>query len=108
MKYFYFDADSRSGIESAAAIEGHTDDIITTWESLSRQAGSFLGIHCCSGVVLQFMWDDSDFVTIDIPLPKRGGSMAKRASLAECNAAINHVCSGGNPENIQGLEFVKW
>lgn len=108
MKYFYFDAASRSGIQSAEAMEGQAEDIFATWNSLSRQAGSFLGIHCSTGVAVQFMWDDSELITIDVPSPERGGSMMKQSSFEECCVLIAHVCSGGDPERIQGLEFVKW
>lgn len=108
MKYFYYDAATGRGIQSAAAIEGHAEDILAAWNALSRRAGSFLGIHCPTGAAVQFMWDDSDSITIDLPSPTKGGSMTKTSSFEECGGVITDICAGGDPEKIQGLEFVKW
>lgn len=108
MRYFYFDAATGGGIQSSAAIEGDAEDIWGAWKSLSRQAGSFLGIYCTTGVVVQFIWDDSDTIIVDLPFPKEGGSMVKQLSYEECCVAITGICSGSDPEKIQGLEFVRW
>jgi hypothetical protein len=108
MKYFYYDAATRRGIQSAAAMEGHAEDISAIWKSLSQQVGSFLGVYCSTGVAVQFIWDDSGSITIDIPSPTRRGSMNKQSSFEECERLISHICSGNDPEKIPGLEFVGW
>jgi hypothetical protein len=108
MKYFYFDSETQNRVESPAAIEGRVGDIQATWESLSRQRGSFLGVRLPSGVAVQFMWDDADSVVIDVPVPERRGSLTKSSSFEECKDAISHVCSGGDPVAISGLAIVAW
>lgn len=107
MKYFYFDAARRDGIPSSDAKDANADEILRAWNGLSREADSFLGLHCPSGVI-QFMWEAHDYITMDMPLPKEGGSMVKRATFDECNTLIAQICSGMDPAQIVGLTFVKW
>ena len=108
MKYFYFDAASRSGIQAESAVEGDAEEITATWDTLPRVPGSFFGIYSSTGAVVQFRWNDLNSITIDLPFPSRGGSMAKQSSFEECNAVIANVCTGSDPEGIPGLDFVKW
>jgi hypothetical protein len=108
MRYFYCDTRTGSHIESSAAVNGSHADILLAWQSLSQSRGSFFGIFCESGQVLQFRWDSDRDVIIDIPTPEMHGSFTKLSSFQECTCCLMDCLSGSDPRFIPGLDFFQW
>jgi hypothetical protein len=108
MKCFLFDALLGRSIESADAVEMDCSEAMSEWDSLSNVPGSFFGLSCPSYPTIQFMWEESDHVTIDLPLPEKGGSLTKQSGYDECRKIIEGIYDGDNPMTIAGLHFVPW
>jgi hypothetical protein len=107
MKCFLFDTAGRT-IESSEAIEMDCSEILAEWDNLTREVGSFLGILNPPHPAVQFMWDDSNTVSIDVPQPEMGGSSMKESNFRECREVISRICNGADPLDIEGLQFVSW
>jgi len=107
MKYFYFDSVTQEGVESNATIDGQEADILNRWQTLSPQHGSFLGVYCEDGQILQFMWEEN-YIQLDIPDADRGGSMQKPVTQEEASELLVQVIHGQSPSDVPGLEFFKW
>lgn len=108
MKYYYYDVVDKRCVDALAPLEVNNEDVLLIWDSLSRQDGSFLGICCTDDICVQFMWEFSGMITIDLPYPDKGGSMTKLASYDESTNVIKDVLAGGDPEKLSGLRFMKW
>lgn len=107
MKYFYFDSVTQEGVESNAPIDGQEADILNRWETLSAEHGSFLGVFCDNGQILQFMREEN-YLQLDIPDADRGGSMQKPVTREEASDLLVQAIHGANPTEIPGLEFFQW
>ncbi|QDU74023.1 hypothetical protein Pan97_10240 [Bremerella volcania] len=107
MKYFYFDSASHDGVESNAPIDGQEADILNRWQTLSPEHGSFLGVFCENGQILQFMWEEN-YLQVDVPDAERGGSLQKPVTRDEASDLLVQAIHGICPSEIPGLEFFKW
>lgn len=108
LEYYYHDTQTEVGIESSDPGFAPLEAILEIWDALSREPGTFLGIVCPNGVSLQFMWDDPETIQLDIPVPERKGSWCKPATFEECRETLVAASQGGDPREIQGLEFQEW
>jgi hypothetical protein len=108
MKCFLFDAALGRNISSTEPIEMNCDQVLSEWDGLSRASGTFLGIVNLPGQVLQFMWEESEMVLIDVPLLEKGGSLTKESSFEECRELITRIYKGENPLSLSDLRFVSW
>ncbi|PQO39139.1 hypothetical protein C5Y96_04555 [Blastopirellula marina] len=107
MKYFYFDSVTQEGVESSSTIDGQEADILNRWQTLSPEHGSFLGVYCDNGQILQFMWEEN-YLQVDIPDADRGGSMQKPVTRDQASELLVQAIRGADPGEIPGLEFFKW
>ncbi|MBI1248244.1 hypothetical protein GC197_10460 [bacterium] len=108
MKYFYNDEAKETWIDGDDAEEVSLDKALEVWNSLTKTEGSFFGIVGPDELTLQFYWEDSETVSMDIPDPEKGGSLAKASTFEECTAAIKDTFAGQDPRQIEGLEFITW
>lgn len=108
MEYFFHDEKSQRGVESFEPFDGMAEDILPVWDALSRQKGSFLGVRNPEGMVLQCMWLDKATVILDVPQPRRRGSLSKTSTFQECREQLAFVLGGGDPTKIDGLVFEQW
>ncbi len=107
MKYFYFDNTTQEGVESNATLEGQEADILNAWETLSPVEGSFLGVYCENGQIMQFMWEEN-YIQLDIPDADRSGSMQKPVTRSEASELLQQTIRGADPSEIPDLEFFQW
>jgi len=107
VQYFYFDSVTQEGVESNATIDGQEADILNRWQTLSPQLGSFLGVYCEDGQIMQFMWEEN-YIQLDLPDADRGGSLQKPVTRDEASELLTQALQGANPREIPGLEFFQW
>lgn len=108
MRCFFFDALLGTSIASSDAIEVNCPEALHHLNALSHEPGSFFGVVRSTSPVVQFFWDEADQVSIDIPLPDKGGSMTKPSNLEECQQIVSRMFSGADPTKLAGLNFVSW
>ncbi len=109
MKIYYYDVVLKEGVDSNDPAEtSDIDDVLLTWNSISRESGSFFGIVIGEEDVVQFYWDNPEMVAIDLPDVSRRGSMTKESTFEECSKIVKRICADGSPGEIPGLEFVEW
>lgn len=108
MRVFLFDAVMGRTIPASEAIEMECSEILLEWDGLSNAPGTFLGVVNSPSPAIQFMWEQSDRILIDIPLPEKGGSLWKHLNPVECRLLITRICDGEDPLSIEGLRFAYW
>jgi hypothetical protein len=108
MRCFLFDAALGRSIESSEPIEMDCSEALSEWDGLSNEPGSFFGIESAHHPAVQFMWEDADRVTIDVPVPDMGGSWTKQSDYDECCKVIKSIWDGESPMSTPELRFVSW
>lgn len=84
------------------------DGILALMEEVLKSAGSFVSVMDDEGTMLQFVLDEDGSVMMDIPHPKKRGSYAKRATIADCVSVVEALDERVRIDAITGLEFERW
>ncbi|MDR2967702.1 MAG: hypothetical protein LBU74_07115 [Methanobacteriaceae archaeon] len=84
MKYYYSDVNEISEIED----DGNLEDILKSFNYLSRENGSFLVLENNKREILQFICEDDDMWIADIPKMEDNGSFQAKLNVEECITLI--------------------
>jgi hypothetical protein len=107
LRYFCFDKTNGHSVPSATPIECSQAEAEQVWASISPVPGSFFGVVTQNNETVQFYWEE-DYITIDVPLPQKKGSLDGKATFDETLTALRQVFSGVPPTELKGLQFESW
>ena len=109
MLIFFSDYEAATFVPAEIPREVTLMGALTEFDALSEEQGGFFGVITADSSVVQFMYDESGELLIDVPIKARGGSLQRSsASFGECRELIIAVAQGLRVESIPGLEFVSW
>ena len=112
--------DCGQGSPSDAAVQVHQTQAQDLWSDLRGIEGNFLGLIDAEGRTIQFCFTDGipddvedarhlSIVLLDFPVPDRGGSFSRQATVGEVHALIAQAFgTGADPAAFAGLEFSAW
>ena len=107
-RVFLMDYERDRDIPAEEPITRTLEETLDEFDRLSDTEGNFLGICLPGGGVVQFIYDDEEGLTIDVPQPERRGSLTRSASFDECRRIIEGLGRDSSPTAIPGLFFTPW
>lgn len=73
-----------------------------------REPRDFIGFIDSDGVTLQFMYEESGSVWVEVPMPAEKGSYGKSISLHDVTSVVAAMPEKFDKECLPGLEFQSW
>ncbi|MCG8574147.1 MAG: hypothetical protein MI810_04625 [Flavobacteriales bacterium] len=108
VRMFYWDIESGRSVPGSEAVVCSLEEALKTFDSIATIDGAFFGIVFPDEKTLQFMYDKTGQLYIEIPMPEQGGAMQKTAPKTEVLEMIKTVFENQDPTSVKGLTFEKW
>jgi hypothetical protein len=104
IKIFFLDVKTDESINGDHPIVVSFSQALNKFNQLSMEDGSFIGFEFTENRVIQFMYNESGSLYLDVIDPISKNTFGKKVDKSEANNIIQNVYRGNDPMNIRNLE----
>ncbi len=108
MNSFYNCRSSGDEVLSSSPVTFDKDTAISVAQQILREPKDFIGFTDFYGTTIQFHFDESGEIWVEIPFPQKGGSYGKHISLYDVENFIKELPETFTKECIPNGRFEAW